>query len=671
MSTHRHIDKICCVILTITLLLTIVFINAEKLGVQKASAVMGYENKLFDTAVVHNINIVMDNWDEFISNCESEEYYAATLVIDNEAYKNVAIRGKGNTSLTQVKSYGNNRYSFKIEFDHYDSTGSYYGLDKLCLNNIIQDNTYMKDYLCYTMMRDMGVASPLCSFVYITVNGEDWGLYLAVEGVEDAFLKRNYGNDSGELYKPDSSGMGGGRGNGKKFDEEDVPDDFDPKTANTDEKSPSFGGENGAPPQMPDTENGADTGFAAPDLPEGGTGDTGEKFAAPGAGAGNGSDDVLLKYTDDDADSYPNIFNNAKTDITESDKTRLIKSLKNLSEGKDLENTVDTESVIRYFAVHNFVLNFDSYTGSMIHNYYLYEKNGQMQMIPWDYNLAFGGFKSEGGATELVNYPIDSPVSGGDTADRPMIAWIFEDEEYTELYHKYLSEFINKYFESGYFEETVDSVISMISPYVSKDPTKFCTYEEFQKGAETLKEFCLLRAESVSAQLNGTIASTSDGRQNNTDTLISADGISVDDMGSMGGGKDRENSKAEQGNNAAESKPNAEDQDNVNSVNTADASVSETERPDTDRKTPPSRKTDGANSQNGDSSEQTDGSEGPDFGDIQNKGQNFPQKTSGDNTGNEAQTQNQGSASSVSLIMIAVSAAVLLSGLCFALFYRR
>ena len=67
-------------------------------------------------------------------------------MIDGEAYKNVAIRAKGNTSLTQVASYGNDRYSFKIEFDHYDDTKTYYGLDKLCLNNIIQDNTYMKDY---------------------------------------------------------------------------------------------------------------------------------------------------------------------------------------------------------------------------------------------------------------------------------------------------------------------------------------------------------------------------------------------------------------------------------------------------------------------------------------------------------------------------------------------
>lgn len=58
--------------------------------------------------------------------------------------------------------------------------------------------------------------------IYITVNGEEWGLYLAVEGVEESFLQRNYGKDYGELYKPDSTNMGGGRGNGESFD----PDEF-------------------------------------------------------------------------------------------------------------------------------------------------------------------------------------------------------------------------------------------------------------------------------------------------------------------------------------------------------------------------------------------------------------------------------------------------------------
>ena len=34
----------------------------------------------------------------------------------------------------------------------------------------------MKDYLAYRLMGNFGVVSPLCSYVYITVNGEDWGL---------------------------------------------------------------------------------------------------------------------------------------------------------------------------------------------------------------------------------------------------------------------------------------------------------------------------------------------------------------------------------------------------------------------------------------------------------------------------------------------------------------
>lgn len=514
MSTHRHFDKICYVVLAATLLLTALFVNLERFGVQAASKVMGYESRLFDTSRVHTINIIMDDWEEFTANCKSEEYSSCTLVIDNEAYKNVGIRGKGNTSLTQVESYGNDRYSFKIEFDHYDDTRSYHGLDKLCLNNIIQDNTYMKDYLSYQMMKEMGVASPLCSYVYITVNGEDWGLYLAVEGVEEAFLQRNYGRDYGELYKPDSMSMGGGRGNGGEFRMDEF---FDGTEAQLPEGAPKRRIPEG---ELPDRPDGAMPGGQVPD-------------GGPGGGM-IGSDDVLLKYIDDEIESYANIFDNAKTDASDGDKARLIEALKNLGNDEDLAGTVDIEAVIRYFVVHNFVLNFDSYTGSMIHNYYLYEEDGQMQMIPWDYNLAFGGFESSGGATALVNYPIDSPVSGGNVEDRPMLAWIFENQEYTDLYHQYFAEFIEKYFDSGYFEEMIDNVSSMIAPYVEKDPTKFCTYEEFETGIAVLREFCLLRAESISGQLNGTIGSTSDTQS--ADTLIDAGELEITDMGSMNNG---------------------------------------------------------------------------------------------------------------------------------------
>ncbi|MCI8341636.1 MAG: spore coat protein CotH [Firmicutes bacterium] len=508
MSTSRHIEKICCIALTVVVLLTAVMMNAEKFGINSSQNVMGYENRIFDDTRVHKINIVMDNWQDFISTCENEEYSECTVVIDDETYKNVAIRAKGNSSLRTVAQSDSDRYSFKIEFDHYDSTKNYYGLDKLVLNNIIQDNTYVKDYIVYKMMRDFGVDAPLCSFVYISVNGEDWGLYQAVEGVEESFLARSYGNDYGNLYKPDSSNMPGEM-NGKDMREKRPPENENvPKPV---ESAEIEGEETGSPPNQT----------------FGGRAKGGPGFM--------GSDDVSLVYTDDDHDSYSNIFESAKTKINKADKNRLINSLKVLNEGSEADDVLDVEKVIRYFVVHNFVCNFDSYTGSMVHNYYLYEKDGILSMIPWDYNLAFSSFMSNMSATELVNFPIDSPVSGGTTESRPMLSWIFENEIYTELYHQYFRQFIYEYFESGYFEELMNSTMSIISPYVEKDPTKFCSYSDFETGMNTLKEFCLLRAESILGQLEGSVPSTSDEQLKEPSLLVEASHISISDMGNFGG----------------------------------------------------------------------------------------------------------------------------------------
>lgn len=89
---------------------------------------------------------------------------------------------------------------------------------------------------------------PLCSFVYITVNGEEWGLYLAVEGVEEAFLERNCGSDYGELYKPDSVSMGGGRGNGAGFDMDDWQQVQEQQAEDSEDLPEGFSPEEGAFP---------------------------------------------------------------------------------------------------------------------------------------------------------------------------------------------------------------------------------------------------------------------------------------------------------------------------------------------------------------------------------------------------------------------------------------
>ena len=525
MSAHKHIDRICLAAVLISLLAALVLCSQ---GARSEGAALGYEARLFDTGRVHTIEIVMDDWDGFLETCENEEYAACAVVIDGEAYKNVGIRAKGNTSLSMVSAMNSDRYSFKLEFDHYEAGRSYYGLDKLCLNNIIQDNTYMKDCLTYRLMADFGVDAPLCSYVYITVNGEDWGLYLAAEGVEEGYMQRT-GKTRGNLYKPDSLSMGGGRGNGRGFnmdgldwDEEGAPafGDFQPG------ERPDRGMNSPDQPAVPEEGAGNESGFPVP----------GEMPEPPDfAGGGMGAADVKLQYTDDDPESYANIFENAKTAVTDADEERLIEALKKLGEGDP--SALDMEQVLRYFVVHNYVCNGDSYTGSMVHNYYLYEEEGRLSMIPWDYNLAFGTFQAQD-APAMVNDPIDTPLSVTGGGDRPMFDWITGSTAYTELYHQYFAEFLETADPAGLISEMSE----LIAPYVEKDPTKFCTYEEFQTGVQTLTEFCRLRTESVAGQLAGTIPADSDGQTAEPSALVDASGLKLSEMGTMnhGGGRSRD-----------------------------------------------------------------------------------------------------------------------------------
>ena len=521
----------------------------QALGVVQSSSRPEYFS-LFDPLSIMTVDITADEgeWAEMLESAIDEQYISCDVSVNGERYFSVGIRPKGNSSLSTVYSSDSDRYSFKLEFDHYEAGRSYYGLDKLCLNNIIQDNTYMKDCLTYRLMADFGVDAPLCSYVYITVNGEDWGLYLAAEGVEEGYMQRT-GKTRGNLYKPDSLSMGGGRGNGRGFnmdgldwDEEGAPafGDFQPG------ERPDRGMNSPDQPAVPEESAGNESGFPAPGgMPE----------PPDFAGGGMGAADVKLQYTDDDPESYANIFESAKTAVTDADEERLIEALKKLGEGDP--SALDIEQVLRYFVVHNYVCNGDSYTGSMVHNYYLYEEEGRLSMIPWDYNLAFGTFQAQN-APAMVNDPIDTPLSVTGGGDRPMFDWITGSTAYTELYHQYFAEFLETADPAGLISEMSE----LIAPYVEKDPTKFCTYEEFQTGVQTLTEFCRLRTESVAGQLAGTIPADSDGQTAEPSALVDASGLKLSEMGTMnhGGGRSRDTF----GPNAGTA-PQAEGEDPANS----------------------------------------------------------------------------------------------------------
>ena len=60
MSTNRNIDRICCAVMTLVLVVTVLLTAAGGTGIQTVSAAE-YESALFDTSRVHTIEIEMED----------------------------------------------------------------------------------------------------------------------------------------------------------------------------------------------------------------------------------------------------------------------------------------------------------------------------------------------------------------------------------------------------------------------------------------------------------------------------------------------------------------------------------------------------------------------------------------------------------------------------------
>ena len=542
MIAYKHIGRVVAVLV----ILAVAAIGA--VGVFASTADMGvsftYEEALFNTEQILSVDILIDpeDWQELLDTAINETYYRCDIRINGQTYSSVGIRAKGNTSLSMVAASDSDRYSFKVQFDEYVTGQTCMGLDKLVLNNNYADATMMKEALTYDLFALLGADASLYNYAQVSVNGQYWGVYLALEAVEESFAMRNYGAHYGQLYKPESMGMGGaGKMAGVDEDalqqmlglpeEGTTPDEAKGLTPPGDGQSPQEPGD-GAGGGFPGD---ADGGF--PGNAGAGFGDTGGGFpsgggfgGAPGQGGDSASS---LNYIDDALSSYEAIWQASVFGSSDVDHRRVVAALAEIAEGENLEAVMDVDNLLRYMAVHTFVVNLDSLTGNMAHNYYLYEQDGRLNLIPWDYNLAFGGFMS-GDASVTVNLPIDTPFSGVDAEDRQFFTALLEVDDYREQYHAYLGELVQAV-QDGRVSSVIARIRQQIDDLVAQDPTAFYTQAEYEQAVAMLEQTLSLRAESVAGQLAGEIPATTQGQQDQPELLVDASAIDLSVMGTMGG----------------------------------------------------------------------------------------------------------------------------------------
>ena len=375
--------------ITIILILCLIIGALPVYAAEDTQAERTYEDIFQKDQIIDiHIEIAEEDWQSMMENPTLEEYKSATVTVDGETVENVGVRTKGNSSLSINE---NNRYSLRVKFDKYVKKQYLLGLDELVLNDMFADPSYLREYLSYEALREIGSPAPLTVFSNIYINGELYGFYICIEAEDDSFLKRVFGDNDGNLYKQE---MGS-----------------------------------------------------------------------------------TLLY--EEGSDYPNSELKNGDDTQKTGLKNMIQVLNEMPAGEKggIEEVLDVDSALQYIAANTMLGNYDSYNGSMAQNYYLYEHQGKFYVIPWDYNMSFGGFM--GTSTSGQTIPIDEPVYGVSMDRVPLIQNLLEVPEYKQRYYEYIEELAG-YLEG--FEERVAELADVIRPYVEADPTKFTTMERFEQS---------------------------------------------------------------------------------------------------------------------------------------------------------------------------------------------
>jgi len=156
-------------------------------------------------------------------------WFAVELDYDGNTWTQVGMRYKGNSSLRSSWQGGYLKLSFRLHFDKFaDDDPSlvnqrFWGFKKMTFSNGFVDPSLIRDKTAADLFRDAGVPAAFGTFVRVFVDWGDgpvyFGLYTMIEDPADDMLTNQFGDDTGNLYKPESSsGPRGSSGGLQNFD---------------------------------------------------------------------------------------------------------------------------------------------------------------------------------------------------------------------------------------------------------------------------------------------------------------------------------------------------------------------------------------------------------------------------------------------------------------------
>ncbi|MBN1665770.1 MAG: CotH kinase family protein, partial [Anaerolineales bacterium] len=170
---------------------------------------------------------------------DDTSYVKATITFNGKTWESVGFRYSGNSTLRTSWSSGTQKISFRLDFDEFEDEDPatqnqrFYGFKQISFKSNAMDSSYLREKVVADIFREAGVVSSQTAFYEVYVDyGEGpqyFGLYTAVEVVDDTVIETQFSDDGGNVYKPEGSGaaFAAGTFNKASFEKQTNEDEAD------------------------------------------------------------------------------------------------------------------------------------------------------------------------------------------------------------------------------------------------------------------------------------------------------------------------------------------------------------------------------------------------------------------------------------------------------------
>lgn len=144
------------------------------------------------------------------------DYFTVTVEFGDDVWTNVGMRYRGNSTLRTSWQMGTDKISFMLDFDEFEDyypeidDQRFYGFKKLVFSSNSMDESLLREKVTADIFRDAGVAAAETAFYEVYVDyGEGpvyFGLYTAIEMIDDTVIETQFDDDDGNVYKPEGTG---------------------------------------------------------------------------------------------------------------------------------------------------------------------------------------------------------------------------------------------------------------------------------------------------------------------------------------------------------------------------------------------------------------------------------------------------------------------------------